>query len=214
MANHILNHKILVKRGGQQLGPYSLDDARSSLAAGQLAYSDMAKVEGTDDWQSLASVLGVPPPPPPPRVPLQKRLGFHVFLFIFLPFVQVPLMWFMGLFTRRARIAVTVGGVFWFFLLFLGDSIPKHHLERHKAEQPKDLSSSPDQPHARTPYQVGYVMGYALFAEAKRQGPRSQLPELARFMFAGDIPRKQGWGDAEFPEFYRGFLKAYDDKYK
>ena len=61
--------KILIHRGGQQFGPYSLDEVRSYLAAGQLQPADSAWHEGLPDWvplDQIAGVAGAPPPPPPP----------------------------------------------------------------------------------------------------------------------------------------------------
>lgn len=66
---------------------------------------------------------------------------------------------------------------------------------------------------ASGPYRLGYSMGETVFAEATRQGPRDQLDGLAHFMFTGQAPREAGYTDAQYPEFRRGFIKAYDDKF-
>lgn len=59
--------RILVHHDGQQLGPYTLDEARAALAAGTLRTTDLAWQEGTPNWVPLASLLagagGAPPIP-------------------------------------------------------------------------------------------------------------------------------------------------------
>lgn len=61
-------------RGGQKLGPYSLDVLQRMSAEGSAAASDLAWHEGMTAWAPLAQVIpmpapqAAPPPPPPPPV--------------------------------------------------------------------------------------------------------------------------------------------------
>lgn len=49
----------------------------------------------------------------PQRKPWYRRTWFHAVLFIFLPFVQVPVMWFQKVFTLPVRIIMTILGLIW-----------------------------------------------------------------------------------------------------
>jgi type II secretory pathway pseudopilin PulG len=51
--------RILVNHGGQQLGPFSLDELRVALAAGQINLQDLAWWEGAPAWTTVASVPGL-----------------------------------------------------------------------------------------------------------------------------------------------------------
>ncbi|MCB9378879.1 MAG: DUF4339 domain-containing protein, partial [Holophagales bacterium] len=61
--------------GGQTYGPYTDDQMRSMLAAGQVSPSAMAWRPGAASWATVSTYpeLGAPaasappPPPPPPR---------------------------------------------------------------------------------------------------------------------------------------------------
>ncbi len=61
--------KILVHHDGQQLGPYSLEEARAALGAGTLSPGDLAWQEGTPTWVPLASLLAGAVPGAPPSFP-------------------------------------------------------------------------------------------------------------------------------------------------
>ena len=67
--------EILVLKGGQQLGPYTLEEINRQLTAGIIMVSDLAWHEGLIGWVPLATVVGVEPPvpahglhPPPPPI--------------------------------------------------------------------------------------------------------------------------------------------------
>jgi type II secretory pathway pseudopilin PulG len=48
--------RILVNRGGQQLGPFSLDELRAALGSGQISLQDLAWWEGAPAWVPVAQV--------------------------------------------------------------------------------------------------------------------------------------------------------------
>lgn len=110
--------QILVRRGTQQFGPYSIEAAKEYLTAGQLTYSDTATFNGANDWQPLAWVLGLAAPPPPVPIAWYKRTGWQVFLLVFFPYVQVPLMWILKLYSARTRVIVTIAACVWLLLSF------------------------------------------------------------------------------------------------
>jgi len=65
---------LYITRNGQQLGPYSLDEANKKLRGGVIESSDLAWHVGLSEWVPLSEVPGImatPPPPPlrPPSVP-------------------------------------------------------------------------------------------------------------------------------------------------
>jgi hypothetical protein len=74
--------------------------------------------------------------------------------------------------------------------------------------------SSPKEKKPSTPFDAGYVLHTTLLQEATRRPSRDQLLLMARDMYTWRIPRERGYGEAEFPEFYRGVVQAYDDHYK
>jgi type II secretory pathway pseudopilin PulG len=51
--------RILVSRGGQQLGPFSLDELRGALASGQVSHQDLAWWEGAPSWVPVSQVAGL-----------------------------------------------------------------------------------------------------------------------------------------------------------
>jgi TM2 domain-containing membrane protein YozV len=57
--------RITLARGGQQYGPFTLDQVNSLLIAGKAAANDLAWVEGTPDWVALGTVPGIVAVPPP-----------------------------------------------------------------------------------------------------------------------------------------------------
>ena len=49
-----------VSRNGQTYGPYTLDDLRRYVASSNVLPTDMARAEGSEQWQTVAQVLGMP----------------------------------------------------------------------------------------------------------------------------------------------------------
>lgn len=66
--------RILVNRGGQQLGPFSLEELRAALGRGQVSQQDLAWWEGAPAWAPVAQVPGLnlanPSIPGIPTVPI------------------------------------------------------------------------------------------------------------------------------------------------
>jgi hypothetical protein len=50
--------KLLINKDGQQLGPYSLDEAQKLVGSGTLKSTDLAWHEGRTDWTPLEQVPG------------------------------------------------------------------------------------------------------------------------------------------------------------
>lgn len=63
--------RILVNRGGQQLGPFSLEELRAALGGGQVSPQDLAWWEGAPAWLPVAQVpgLNIATPSVPPILP-------------------------------------------------------------------------------------------------------------------------------------------------
>ena len=61
--------QIYVGKGGQQLGPFSLEEVNRKLADGTFAGTDLAWYEGAAGWAPLSSVAGVVIPPAPASTP-------------------------------------------------------------------------------------------------------------------------------------------------
>ena len=63
-----MSEQYFIARGGEQAGPYTLEQIQQMQAAGQLLPSDMAWTEGQADWLPLSQIAGDSPPsdPPPP----------------------------------------------------------------------------------------------------------------------------------------------------
>jgi len=61
--------QIYVGKGGQQLGPFSLEEINRKLADGTFAGTDLAWYEGAAGWAPLSSVAGVVIPPAPAPAP-------------------------------------------------------------------------------------------------------------------------------------------------
>ena len=55
-----------IHRGGQNLGPYRLDQVTAMLRGNQLSIEDLAALEGDADWQPLGNLIDIAPSPPPP----------------------------------------------------------------------------------------------------------------------------------------------------
>jgi type II secretory pathway pseudopilin PulG len=51
--------RILVNRGGQQLGPFSLDELRAALGTGQISQKDLAWWDGAPAWVPVSQVPGL-----------------------------------------------------------------------------------------------------------------------------------------------------------
>jgi hypothetical protein len=51
--------RILVHRGGQQLGPFSLEELRAAVGSGQISQQDSAWWEGAPNWVPVAQVPGL-----------------------------------------------------------------------------------------------------------------------------------------------------------
>jgi len=54
---------LLINKDGKQLGPYSLDEARSLVLSGKLDPQDWAWTDGATDWVPLKDVPGFTAPP-------------------------------------------------------------------------------------------------------------------------------------------------------
>jgi membrane protein YdbS with pleckstrin-like domain len=71
--------RVLVNRGGRQLGPYTLDEARALVLTGALAATDWAWPDGATQWVALKDVPGFAPGsaggpvPPPPLSPAAEE---------------------------------------------------------------------------------------------------------------------------------------------
>jgi membrane protein YdbS with pleckstrin-like domain len=55
---------LLINKDGKQLGPYSLDEARTLVLSGKLDPVDWAWPDGASDWIALKDVPGFAAPPP------------------------------------------------------------------------------------------------------------------------------------------------------
>lgn len=53
--------KYLIHRGGQQYGPYSVEELRQFVASGNILSSDMAWAQGMPAWVSVSQILGGAP---------------------------------------------------------------------------------------------------------------------------------------------------------
>jgi hypothetical protein len=91
---------VTISRNGQQFGPYTMDQVRSYLQAGNLVASDLAYDQRSQAWVPLSQFLGVlglpgipaPPPPPPGRdrnviVLILLAIAWWLFLGILIFFV-------------------------------------------------------------------------------------------------------------------------------
>jgi hypothetical protein len=52
---------ITIARGGEQFGPYTLEEVQSYLASGHLAYSDLYWTDGMPEWRPLSEYFQVSP---------------------------------------------------------------------------------------------------------------------------------------------------------
>jgi hypothetical protein len=91
--------KIFITKNGQQLGPYTLDQVQTQVAAGVLQADDWAWYDGLADWIPLTHIPGFsaaqPPPyfaPVPPPVPAEsRRRPIAVWIISIFYFITVPL---------------------------------------------------------------------------------------------------------------------------
>ena len=146
----------------QPVGPLSAEQLHTLVRSGAVSSEAAVWKEGATEWHPYHSmfpppVLQVPPvsPVPPsasgsgPRTPWYKRKGCQIPLFIFLPFVQVPLMWFWRLYSRSTRIKVTGTGCIW-LLVILAMPSPVEMLKKDFAQNRTALLTqvkSADQAH-------------------------------------------------------------------
>jgi len=61
--------KYLIHRGGQQYGPYSVEELKQFVASGNVLPSDMAWAEGMPAWVQVSQILGGAPAPAPAPAP-------------------------------------------------------------------------------------------------------------------------------------------------
>lgn len=79
--------EIYVARGGQQSGPFPLDEVRRQFAAGELSAEDLGWTEGQTEWVPLRdfpglNVAGNPAPPLPPSGPAQAAAAIPAAAYI------------------------------------------------------------------------------------------------------------------------------------
>jgi len=83
----------IVKKGDENLGPYSLSELQEQVHSGKVAPTDLAQSEGMTDWVEVSAILGnVPiptsapaapaPAPPVPTVPLPANIHWAVLLLL------------------------------------------------------------------------------------------------------------------------------------
>ena len=147
-----------------QEGPFDEQAIAATVAEGTIAGDTLVWRDGMSEWlplhqTDLARLLPqrTTPPPlpvsPPPlsqsppaagRLPWFKRTWVHVLLFIFFPYVQVPLMWVLKVFSLRTRIILSVVGFFLTIGYFASDS-------PHSTASSESSNSSPSAPAERAP---------------------------------------------------------------
>jgi hypothetical protein len=83
-----------VKRGTEELGPYSLADLQQAVSSGKINPGDLARSEGMNDWAMVSQVVGNIPVPVTsygaaaapavelPRVPLMANLHWALVLIL------------------------------------------------------------------------------------------------------------------------------------
>jgi hypothetical protein len=57
---------VFIRRGELAFGPYSLEEVKQYVAAGNILHSDEARAGNDESWQHISSLLGIAPPPPRP----------------------------------------------------------------------------------------------------------------------------------------------------
>jgi len=69
---------LVINKDGKQLGPYSVEEARSLVLAGSLTPNDWAWPDGATDWMPLKEVPGfsvAPKPAPPASLPAASPIA-------------------------------------------------------------------------------------------------------------------------------------------
>jgi hypothetical protein len=66
---------IIILRGDQNYGPYTLEQVRHYVGNASLSENDLAWHEGCVDWLPLKNIINPSkvPPVPPPQVPAEKK---------------------------------------------------------------------------------------------------------------------------------------------
>lgn len=70
--------QIHISSGGRQLGPFTPEETRQRLSAGEFQLSDLAWTEGQPDWVPLSALPGFAPAPAPagpPALPPQRPVS-------------------------------------------------------------------------------------------------------------------------------------------
>jgi len=66
---------ILISKNGQQLGPFSIEEARAMVLAGQLSATDLAWPDGATTWLALKDVPGFTPASAIGQIPASPNLS-------------------------------------------------------------------------------------------------------------------------------------------
>jgi len=106
---------FVIRRAGQDFGPYTLQQVHDYLTAGNLVLTDTAWDPRNSTWVALAQLPGLtfatPPPPPPvapppaPFAPVQATQPRNIFWLIFMGIV-----WFFVLLIVPFFLICAVGG--------------------------------------------------------------------------------------------------------
>jgi len=103
---------VFIHSGGQQLGPFPLEEALKKLSSGAVSASDLAWHEGMPTWAPLRQVLeankviSTPPPPPlpAPAQPSSPGLGIVSFVIAVAGFpIWLGILILAGLFHAQGR---------------------------------------------------------------------------------------------------------------
>jgi len=122
---------------GEQIGPVDEQEIRALIAKRKITSETLVWTEGMASWVPaketplLSNFASLPPPPPPAKSPgptpisngpavsakngkqpFWRRTWVHVLLFIFVPFVQVPLMWYQKKGRLFWRVILSILGFF------------------------------------------------------------------------------------------------------
>jgi hypothetical protein len=93
-----------VKKGDENLGPFSLSELQEQVHAGKVAPGDLAQSEGMSDWVEVSAVLGTVPipsaaPPAPAPVPAVQTvplpLNIHWVVLLLLEIVTLNIFNFV-----------------------------------------------------------------------------------------------------------------------
>lgn len=148
-------------RNGEQVGPVDEEQIGNLIHSREITAETLVWTEGVDSWKparetKLASIFSKVPPPPPPagapttppplpvtgkvKQPFWRRTWVHVVLFLFLPFVQVPLMWYQKKGRMFWRVVVTILGIF----STINILTPKDHSRSYSSSSSSYSSSEPE----------------------------------------------------------------------